>query len=110
VGALACVRLTQLDIEIWPTCIVVPPGYRVALTVQGSDYKYEGELGELAETVHYTGCGPFLHDDPNDRPRELAGTIRRRLHTSILAVSKGERGVEVPFVVNQLEWPPVDSD
>src|SRR5439155_1245439 len=26
----------ELDIEIWPTCIVVPAGYRVALTLRGN--------------------------------------------------------------------------
>ena len=25
----------ELDIEVWPTCIVAPPGYRLALTVRG---------------------------------------------------------------------------
>jgi predicted acyl esterase len=32
----------ELDIELWPTCIVVPPGYRVALTIRGHDYEYGG--------------------------------------------------------------------
>ena len=32
----------ELDIEIWPTSIVVPPGYRLALTVRGKDYEVDG--------------------------------------------------------------------
>ena len=32
----------ELDIEIWPTCIVVPAGYRIALTIRGKDYEYDG--------------------------------------------------------------------
>ena len=32
----------ELDVEIWPTCIVVPPGYRIGLSVRGKDYEYEG--------------------------------------------------------------------
>jgi predicted acyl esterase len=32
----------QLDIEIWPTSVVLPRGYRVALTVQGTDWKFPG--------------------------------------------------------------------
>ena len=32
----------ELDIEIWPTSIVVPPGYRLALTVSGKDYEVDG--------------------------------------------------------------------
>ena len=65
----------ELDVEVWPTCIVVPPGYRVALTVRGKDYEYEGELGEFARTFHYAsrGCGPFVHKDPDDRRPELFG-------------------------------------
>ncbi len=67
----------ELDLEIWPTSIVAPPGYRVALTIRGRDYEYEGELGEFAKRFHYAskGCGPFLHADPEDRPRELAGEV-----------------------------------
>ena len=29
----------ELDIEIWPTCIVVPTGNRIGLTVRGKDYQ-----------------------------------------------------------------------
>jgi hypothetical protein len=72
----------QLDVEIWPSCMVIPPGYRIGLTVRGSDYQYEGELSEFARTFHYAGggIGPFRHRDPDDRPDELfAGTVT--LHT-----------------------------
>jgi hypothetical protein len=34
-----------LDVEIWPTSIVVPTGYRIALTVRGKDYEYAGRSG-----------------------------------------------------------------
>ena len=30
----------EVDVEVWPTCIVVPTGYRLALTVRGKDYDY----------------------------------------------------------------------
>lgn len=69
----------RLDVEIWPTSIVVPAGYRLALTVRGKDYEYAGPAGEDDEIStfknRFTGCGPFLHDDPRDRPPALfAGT------------------------------------
>ena len=35
-------EVVELDIEIWPTSIVVPAGYRVALTIRGKDYEYGG--------------------------------------------------------------------
>jgi predicted acyl esterase len=59
----------ELDIEIWPTCIVVPPGYRIAVTVRGKDYEYEGEAATLSNMKNpMKGCGPFIHDDETDRP------------------------------------------
>ena len=65
----------ELDIELWPTSIVVPAGYRVALTVRGKDYEYGGGSGGKLSNFknELTGCGPFLHDDPVDRPREIFG-------------------------------------
>jgi hypothetical protein len=72
----------ELDVEIWPTCLVLPPGYRLALTVRGTDYEYQGEVSEFARTFHYAhgGVGPFTHTDPADRPPELfGGTVT--LHT-----------------------------
>jgi predicted acyl esterase len=66
----------QLDVEIWPTSIVVPAGYRLGLTIRGNDYQYEGDLGGASLSTfknQLTGCGPFLHDDPLDRPAELFG-------------------------------------
>jgi uncharacterized protein len=65
----------ELDIEIWPTCIVVPAGCRVALTVRGRDYVYSGGSGGRLSNMknEFTGCGPFLHDDPRDRPVTVYG-------------------------------------
>jgi hypothetical protein len=61
----------ELDIEIWPTCIVVPEGHRLALTVRGRDYEYPGPGARLSNFKNeLKGCGPFLHDDPRDRPAE----------------------------------------
>ena len=63
-------EVVELDIEIWPTSIVVPAGYRVALTIRGKDYEHGSASGD--RLAHFKnelkGCGPFLHDDPRDRP------------------------------------------
>ena len=32
-------EICQADVEIWPNSVVVPPGYRVALTIRGRDYE-----------------------------------------------------------------------
>ena len=59
-----------LEIEIWPTSIVVPAGYRVGLSIRGRDYEYGGASGGKLSNFknELKGCGPFLHDDPRDRP------------------------------------------
>lgn len=68
-------EIYQLDIEVWPTCVVVPAGYTIGLLVQGRDYHFEGELSEFAKTFHYAngGVGPFVHNDPTDRPADVYG-------------------------------------
>lgn len=68
----------ELEVELWPTSIVVPTGYRIGLTVRGNDYRYEGLApGDSISTFKnsLTGVGPFLHDDPEDRPSEVFGGI-----------------------------------
>ncbi len=44
-----------LDLEIWPTCILIPPGFRLVLTLQGKDFEFEGVKGRLT------------HSHPEDR-------------------------------------------
>ncbi|HET7846594.1 MAG TPA: CocE/NonD family hydrolase [Acidimicrobiia bacterium] len=80
----------ELDVEIWPTSIVVPAGYRLGLTVRGNDYVFEGDLGDASLTTfknRLTGCGPFLHDDPQDRPADIFGSPVR-IHTGPGAPSR----------------------
>jgi hypothetical protein len=63
----------ELDIEIWPTSIVIPAGHRIGLSIRGKDYVYPGGSGGKLSNFknELTGCGPFLHDDPDDRPAEI---------------------------------------
>ena len=65
----------ECDVEILPTCIVLPAGWRVALTVRGKDYEYEGELSEFAKKFHYgtRGTGGMTHNDPDSRPKDVFG-------------------------------------
>ncbi|MCC7105609.1 MAG: CocE/NonD family hydrolase [Chloroflexi bacterium] len=64
----------ELEVEIWPTCIVVPSGYRVALTIRGRDYEYEGEDFIPSPTAYpQKGVGPFTHTNPVDRPANVFG-------------------------------------
>ena len=64
----------ELDVEVWPTCIHVPAGYRLGFSVRGSDYVYPGDANlDFGEYAGWTGCGLFKHDDPTDRPAEIFG-------------------------------------
>ncbi len=65
----------ECDVEIVPSCIVVPPDWRVALTVRGKDYEYEGELSDFGKKFHYAtrGTGGMTHDDPDNRPKDVFG-------------------------------------
>jgi hypothetical protein len=71
----------ELDIELWPTSIVVPAGCRIALSVRGRDYIYAEKTGLKLSNFknELRGCGPFLHDDPRDRPADTFGG-RTTLH------------------------------
>ena len=68
-------EVIELDIEVWPTSIVVPAGYRIGLSVQGQDYENPNATGERLSNFknELKGCGPFLHNDPRDRPMKIFG-------------------------------------
>ncbi len=57
-----------IDVEIWPTSVALPKGYRLALTLQGQDFDRPGVPRE-------TDTGWFTHDDPRDRPPARYGGI-----------------------------------
>jgi uncharacterized protein len=59
----------ELDVEIWPSSIVIPRGYRLALTVSGADYQHDlPEPWPQVYGVPLRGTSVMLHDDPEDRP------------------------------------------
>ncbi len=72
----------ECEVEIVPSCIVVPAGWRIALTVRGKDYEYTGELSEFGKKFHYgtRGTGGMTHADPDDRPSDVFGGMVT-LHT-----------------------------
>jgi predicted acyl esterase len=70
----------EVDVEIWPTSIVVPPGYRLALNIRGSDYEVDGTDIALPNAPYpMKGSGPFLHIDADDRPASVFD-CRNSLH------------------------------
>lgn len=66
----------ELNVEIWPTSIVVPVGYRLGFTISGCDHELAGDgpwpagLG-LGGVVR--GCGPFTHKYEPNRPEHIFG-------------------------------------
>ena len=68
-------EIVEMDIEIWPTSIVIPENHYLGLSIQGKDYEYP--LAENQTLSNFknqlTGCGPFLHDDPIDRDATFNG-------------------------------------
>lgn len=75
-------QVYELDVEIWPTSIVVPPGYRIGLSIRGKDYVYPGGSapGTKNLPVSFTGVGPYKHIDHRDRPATIFGG-KVTLHT-----------------------------
>ena len=68
----------ELDVEIWPTCIVVPRGYRIGLSVLGRDYIHakhdpSAEYDNFGQRGVRNGSGGMVHDDPDDRPESVFG-------------------------------------
>ncbi|TMG81855.1 MAG: CocE/NonD family hydrolase [Betaproteobacteria bacterium] len=73
----------ELDVEIWPTSMVVEPGYRLALTLRGKDYEYDGTDAGVANAPYpMKGVGPFTHADERDRPPDVFGR-RYTLHFAV---------------------------
>jgi uncharacterized protein len=67
-------EVVPLDVEIWPTSVVIPAGYRLALTVQGKDYELPGDgPWPTFNGVEMRGNGCFVHRDPVDRPSDVYG-------------------------------------
>lgn len=68
-------EIYELDVEILPTCLVIPKGSRIALSIRGKDYEYpQAQPARLSNFKNdLKGCGPFLHDDPVDRPEDVFG-------------------------------------
>jgi predicted acyl esterase len=56
-------ELYTVDLEIWPTSLIYPKGYRLVLTLMGKDFEFKDIPGRI------------LHNHPEDRPMpEFGGT------------------------------------
>ena len=84
-------QVVELDVEVWPTSVAIPKGYRIGLSIRGKDYEYGGGSGGKQSNFknELTGCGPFLHNDPVDRPTSIFNGVTT-LHFS---------GSKAPYVL-----------
>ena len=60
----------------------MPAGYRIGLTVRGTDYEYEGPAAQLShfKGSQLRGVGIYTHADPTHRPTDIYGGTTT-LHT-----------------------------
>jgi len=70
----------EIEVELWPTSIVVPANYTLAFSVRGNDYEYQGEVNESVMEIgsfanRFSGSGPFIHVDERNRPPEVFGGV-----------------------------------
>ena len=82
---LAPGKVYEIDVEILPTCIVVPASYRIGFSVRGNDYVYPGGGARGPQTLgqmEFTGVGPYKHVDPRNRPVSIFGG-RVSLHAGV---------------------------
>ena len=63
-------QVYEVEVELWPTCVVLPRGYRLALTIRGRDYEWAGEPTQMGP-YPMRGSGPFFHEE--GRPAEVYG-------------------------------------
>jgi predicted acyl esterase/3-hydroxyisobutyrate dehydrogenase-like beta-hydroxyacid dehydrogenase len=99
-------EVVKLDIEIWPTSIVVPAGHRIALTIRGKDYDYGHSGGKQSNFKNeLRGCGPFLHNDPRDRPADTYAGI-----TTLHCLPDGAGHLLLPIVPQPKKWTDQGAD
>lgn len=87
----------ELDVEIWPTTVIVPRGYRIGVTVLGRDFAWPGDgpWPEFYPGVPMKGNGVFLHNDPRDRPVEIFGGT-----TTIVSGGEQQSYLLLPVIPN----------
>ena len=90
-------EVVEVDVEIWPTSAIVPAGYRLGLSIRGTDYEFEG-TSEAAQLSHFKGSkmrgvGIYTHADPVDRPASVFGGT-----TTLHATTSGGASLLLPVI------------
>lgn len=63
----------ELDVEIWPTSLLLPAGYTLGLTILGRDFDHgqEGSPWPGTSGIEMRGSSVYLHDQVEYRPAEV---------------------------------------
>ncbi|MDQ0142077.1 CocE/NonD family hydrolase [Cupriavidus necator] len=87
-------QVYEVQVEIWPTCFVFPQGYRLVLTVGGSDFQHDlpGPYPQLYGK-NVRGSSVLLHDHPVDRSESRFGGV-----TSLHCGGKFASHILVPVI------------
>ena len=64
-------KVYEVDVEMMPTCIVVPKGYRLGLSVRGRDHETVNKPVPYGPFGNWSGVGYFRHDEARDRVPEI---------------------------------------
>lgn len=66
-------QVYELDVEVWPTCVVIPAGYRIGLTIGGRDFEHDAEpfFWSKPPGILFRGSSMWLHDDARFRPQDV---------------------------------------
>lgn len=84
----------ELDIEVWPTSVVIPAGYRLGVQISGKDFEvpnYGAALHAFGTT--YFGNGSYTHDNPADRdPSKFGG------HTTLVSENGNRPYLLLPII------------
>ena len=63
-------QVYELDVEVWPMCIVLPAGFRIAVNIAGRDFERPG-MDDPNFPFPARGSGPWIHNDRYDRPTDI---------------------------------------
>ena len=87
----------EVDVEIWPTSLVLPAGYTFGLSIRGRDYENPALPPIVMSNFknEMKGAGPFLHNDPCDRPADRFGGT-----TTIHTGPDTPSSVLVPYIID----------
>jgi predicted acyl esterase len=63
----------DLDIEMWPTCIILSKGSTLQLVIDGKDFARQESEVIVSGPMRFAGSGCFLHNDLVDRDEKVYG-------------------------------------